>query len=90
MRTLHTALDQLFAAPRTRPARDAGDATGYKRTAITLAAQYGITVEYRRGISGIAVYPPATWIGPDPFDGDHYCVSWKEAVELVRHYAGRA
>lgn len=79
---LERLLGPIFKKPkvpdRFRRARAAAKA---------LSALYGIEIEkFDRGYSGFNVWPPKDWEGPDPFEGDHYCSDWDDALEAVETY----
>lgn len=57
-----------------------------RRLARKLAKEAGVEIE--KEDHGWYVYPPdETQPEDDPYDGDHYCESWDQILEMVKAYA---
>jgi hypothetical protein len=88
MIALQRELSRLF---RPAPARQPDIHRKARQQAKALAKQHGIEIEPLNG--GMNVWPPKgwadveRWAGVDPFDGDHYCPDWTEALQMVGVYA---
>lgn len=83
MTTLGRALGRLFAAPRPRPA---DPHRRQREKAKALASEHAIEIEHLHG-GGFNVWPPRSFTGDDPFEGDHYCSDWDEVLTMVQRYA---
>lgn len=87
MRHLQKQLSKLFRAPAARPT---DPYRHFREEAKRLATLHHIEVEKvtGQGFGGINVWPPKSWTGTDPFDGDHHAQNWGEVLHMVRTYAG--
>ena len=87
MHTLEKNLGQLF---KPVPARRSDPDRKAREEAKALAKEHGITLEaFKPGEgSGLNVWPSGTMKRSDPWEGDHYAQDWKEAMHMVRTYAG--
>lgn len=87
MKILERKLGRLFGqtAPR-RPDSHRKD----REQANALAKAHGITLEKFQVSdgSGINVWPAPAMTRADPWEGDHYAQDWKDALHMVRTYAG--
>jgi hypothetical protein len=83
MHALSRALTRAF---RPAPARRPDPHRAAREAAKPLAKEHGILIE-REG-SVLCVWPPLSFKGADPWDGDHGAQNWAEALVMVRHYAG--
>ena len=79
-------ISAVFRAPAPRRA----DPHRKARTqAKALAEEHGIEIERLRD-GGFNVWPPKTFSGVDPHDGDHFANDWDQVLQMVLAYAPEA
>lgn len=81
----HTLASMIAATFRAAPARKPDPFRRDRAEARALAAVHSIEIEPMR--PGFNVWPPKSWRGADPFEGDHYAQDWREVATMVRTYA---
>lgn len=84
LKQLDKALGKLFAAP---PKRKPDPFRTQREQAKTVAKEHAIEIESLAG-GGFNVWPPKSFTGEDPNDGDHYCSDWDDVFAMVQQYAG--
>lgn len=78
---LENTLSAIFKAPKPK-AKDTQ--RKFREKAKSLAVEHKIEIERDRE-GGMWVHCP-DGVDPDPFEGDHYCCDWKEALGMVEQY----
>lgn len=81
LHVLERSLSAFFKAPKAKP-KDTQRKDREKAKA--LAQEHGIEVEKDRQ-GGMWVHCP-DGLATDPFEGDHYCCDWAEALAMVEGY----
>lgn len=80
--SLGSMLARTFRAPAPRQPDTHRKA---REAARHLAAAHSIEIEALR--PGFNVWPPKSWRGADPFEGDHHADHWGEVLAMVQAYA---
>lgn len=81
-KTLSSMVSRAFKAP---PARKPDVHRKVRESANALAKLHNIEIERIEG--GFNVWPPRGFVGPDPYEGDHFALDWEAVLPMVRAYA---
>lgn len=81
LRTLERDLRRIFSPAKKR---SADPFRKQREEAKRVAKDCGIEIERDRE-GGMWVHCPKG-VAPDPFEGDHYCCDWQEALPMVLEY----
>lgn len=84
LRKLQRDLDRLFSPNKQKRESMAK----YRRKALRIAAEIGVTAKYDREVKSYLVIPPENIENTDAdrFKGDHYAEDWKEALWMIEEY----